>query len=62
MEIVQACRLYCVCMCACLFQTEEPLKRKKEEWILRGRSNSVSQCFVFLFSLLREMLDANYMG
>lgn len=31
MKIVQACHLYCVRMCACLFQTEEPLKRKKEE-------------------------------
>ena len=62
MKIVQACHLYRVCMCACLFQTEKPLKRKKEERILRGRSNFGSQCFVFLFSLLCEMLDANYMG
>ena len=30
MKIVQACHLYCVYVCAKLFQTEKPLKGKKK--------------------------------
>lgn len=51
-----------VCVCVFLFQTENPLNKKKKEQILKACSNFVSQCFVFLFSFLYEMLDANYMG
>lgn len=61
MKIIQACHL-CVCVCVFLFQTENPLNKKKKEQILKACSNFVSQCFVFLFSFLYEMLDANYMG